>query len=790
MALSPELLQYKSSGVYRLEFDRSQTANVPAETIRLVIGYSNKGPFNTPVFINDASFFQEVYGGIDRSLERKGSYFHRSCLTCLERGPILALNLLRLNNDPESPTADTVKYQAFSTSATLVNPVKKDALYSGFYNKDKFWYPEAETTLRTLGDDSEVFQLVNLKQKPITVLVRKAINLKGFDILAKEWYGVENVPDFMDEFDYISDFFIEVIVLDGDYTNYENLAIDPIFGKYFHHTKGIIKSTLEMFLNLPQVNVLARYTGTLIPDFIDHNGNNMFIQDLINFETSKTGLFCAINKELFDSGEKLSGVKEITYNDNLYSGIDIIGHNIYNYMQDNSEFDSDYLSYKQKLQTDDEYFSNILIIEELKDNQVIISDEYKDKVFVGNYLVADKTGPNGESRLTKINRISKLEDKLIIITDEKIKIQDTNDEEFVVYCKSIDSSVDAYNLFTLNGFNLRNDYHVPNGTEDRINEILDETIGPETNLYKALIDKEAVTYRYIIDTFGKGINVESKKHFSLLAKNRQNALAIANAPSMEDFKKSFDPKFVDSNGALNTYYISTGGDLSLNPQMIYSLPSLQNGSNYIAFYAPYITVKDRGKNINVPPAAYVSNNFISKYTNALPWSIVAGPRRGVISGRGVIGLETNFDRNDRDNLEPFGINPIVFQRGVGLQIAGNKTAQQSTQSALSSVHVREVLIYIEDGIAEILKNYHFEFNTPQTRLEIKTLADNFLESIRIDNGIYDFKNVIDTSNNTSEVIDANIGILDTYVEPVKGLEILVHRTTVLKTGAIQTGQYL
>ena len=53
MALSPQLQQFKSSGVYRLEFDKSQTVNIPAETIRLVVGRSKKGPYNTPVFIED-----------------------------------------------------------------------------------------------------------------------------------------------------------------------------------------------------------------------------------------------------------------------------------------------------------------------------------------------------------------------------------------------------------------------------------------------------------------------------------------------------------------------------------------------------------------------------------------------------------------------------------------------------------------------------------------------------------------------------------------------------------------
>jgi len=111
------------------------------------------------------------------------------------------------------------------------------------------------------------------------------------------------------------------------------------------------------------------------------------------------------------------------------------------------------------------------------------------------------------------------------------------------------------------------------------------------------------------------------------------------------------------------------------------------------------------------------------------------------------------------------------------------------KSALSSINCREVVIYIQDGIEAILKNYLFEFNTAQTRLEIKTLADNFLATVQNDDGVYDYKNVMDETNNTPEVIDQNVGILDTYIEPVRGMEILVQRTTILKTGAISAGNF-
>jgi hypothetical protein len=1053
MALSPQLAQFKSSGIYRLEFDKSQTANVPAEQIRLVVGYSKKGPFNTPIFVPDTGFFEQVFGPIDRGLERKGSYFHRTSQAALERGPIIVLNLLRLNNDTSSANVDKVEYQVMSTNVSQPNPPEKEALYSGFYNKDRFWYPEDKAFLNNITTNKGLLQFVNLKQSQVTILARYIQDTRGYDVTAKEWYGVGNVPEFMNENDYISDYMIEVTLIDGDFTDYQKLAIDPVFGKYFDANKGIIKSQLNNFLAAKEVSVLAKYVGTLIPDFVDLNGNNLFIQDLVNFDTAVTGVFCAIDKKLFDD-EYLSGTE---------TGIDIIGHNLEYKTNNDPTFNKiNFLSYDRVIKddlgyapdvspeipilvnssedisfyltsniggisqvppvvssadvagpgtgavnyvikigvnthsqfltsldkklfnnvpggtgrqvgsyvlmtngidykwapvvslaeasgyvsiglsvetvnyevfldgTDNIYFvstpnwldydgfngnfksskfntlykdyadgiitsgdkiwdatetapyfakltqfnygngvgegfitdnasgvgfgsaimgptsygvptvlvegyeedtfltvallpdaiagnyldsneaattTGVLLIQSLAGklnktmlintaatlpaNEVLVSfNDYKSAVAVGDYLVAEEIGPNGESRLTKIIKISNEGNYMHIYTITAIKKTTLPSTEVSVErYRKIESVIEHYKFFALKGFELDPLYHMPNGTQDRINDIYYDTMNPSTNLFNALIDKDVITYRYVIDSFGLGIQPESKNQLAYLSKARQNTLSILNAPSMEDFKASTDPKFVDVTGSLSARFISEGGDLSQNPSFVYSLPSIENGANYCGFYTPYLVIRDRGKNITVPPSGYVSNNFVDKYSTALPWSIVAGPRRGVVGGKGVVGLEVNFNKDDRDYLEPFGLNPIIFQRGVGLMISGNKTAQQNIKSALSSLHVREVLIYIQDGIAEILKLYQWEFNTVQTRLEIKTLADKFLGNVQADNGVYDFKNIMDSSNNTSDVIDANMGVLDTFVEPVKGLEILVHRTTILKTGAISTGQF-
>ena len=392
-------------------------------------------------------------------------------------------------------------------------------------------------------------------------------------------------------------------------------------------------------------------------------------------------------------------------------------------------------------------------------------------ITIGQYVDAATA-----SRLARVNRVAKSivggDTIFTVYTDVEPAYNDR-------IIKSYESASLVYKTFVLAKATI---------TGKEISDYLSVLSGGN-GLYDALVDKDIIDFRYVVDTFTSfdenGLN--NKRNLSQLAKDRQNAAAILNAPTIEDFKKSTDPSFTDENGAFDTAYIAAGGNQDKNPTKIYALPSINEGANYAFYYGPGLIVSDNGKDIIVPPAAYVANNYIDKYSNALPWSIVAGPRRGVVSGTNVKGVEYSFDKNDRDILEPFGYNPIVFQRGTGLTILGNKTAQQSIKSALSSAHVREVLIYIEDGMAKILKDYVFEFNTAQTRLEIKTLADSFLQGVKQDNGVYDFKNVMDSTNNTNEVIDNNIGIIDTYVEPVKGLEIVVHRTTVLNTGEIQSG---
>jgi hypothetical protein len=236
-------------------------------------------------------------------------------------------------------------------------------------------------------------------------------------------------------------------------------------------------------------------------------------------------------------------------------------------------------------------------------------------------------------------------------------------------------------------------------------------------------------------------------------------------------------------------YIADGGNLSLNPSYTFSLPGEDQGSKFCGFFSPYITIRESNRNLSVPPAAFVSNNYVRKFAAGEPYSIVAGQKRGVLSGGNIVGVEYDFTDEDRGNLEPFGINPIIKRTGIGVVIFGNQTAYQTVNSAFNLLHVRDLLISVETDVQSILSNYLFDFNEDSIRLEIKTLVDNYLDGVQSSGGIYAYQTIMDTSNNTPEIIDMNMGVIDVIIEPARGIQKFINRITVTRTGGIASGGF-
>jgi hypothetical protein len=183
-----------------------------------------------------------------------------------------------------------------------------------------------------------------------------------------------------------------------------------------------------------------------------------------------------------------------------------------------------------------------------------------------------------------------------------------------------------------------------------------------------------------------------------------------------------------------------------------------------------LIIKSGSKDISVPAATYVSNLYVRKFKAGTPFLIVAGGKRGAINDSEVQGLEYDLSDDDRALLEPLGHNLIVKRRGFGTLLFSNNTAYQRINSALNNAHVRDNLSTIERDINRILFNFLFDFNDEITRIRIKTIVENYLDSVVNAKGLASYEVTFDSSNNGEDVLSANSAIIDIKVDFPRGIQ--------------------
>jgi phage tail sheath protein FI len=162
-----------------------------------------------------------------------------------------------------------------------------------------------------------------------------------------------------------------------------------------------------------------------------------------------------------------------------------------------------------------------------------------------------------------------------------------------------------------------------------------------------------------------------------------------------------------------------------------------------------------------------------------PWFSPAGFQRGQI--RNVVKLSFNPKQADRDSMYKLGINPVVSFPGDGTLLYGDKT-MQGRPSAFDRINVRRLFIVLEKSISRAAKAQLFEFNDEFTRAQFVNLVDPFLRGIKGRRGIFDYKVVCDTTNNTPEIIDSNRFVGDIYVKPARSINFIQLNFVAVRTG--------
>jgi len=431
-------------------------------------------------------------------------------------------------------------------------------------------------------------------------------------------------------------------------------------------------------------------------------------------------------------------------------------------------------------------------------NKILMKGSRYTEVRTGDYLAAyvDPTAvlaigevPRKLTRILSKKQYSGDATLVEVTCDSRIdKVNFSGDLQTTRYT-SIDNYATTYKCISLKGFRVRQ-ASLPDGTESKQNSILN-LIAKGTPLFKAVTNKEAIDFRYLIDSFGLGLTERSKQQLVDICGERLDALGILNMPSMKSFKNSSSPSFVNAEGTLQLEFVAKGGDPESSPAFLYSFGE-GAGTTTVGYFMPYVTVNDNGRPIEVPPAAWAATTYMRKHisniSGIVPWTIAAGVTNGRITN--IVSTEMDFTQTDIEFINQAQMNPIVFKRNRGNVIETENTAQTLYKSALSYLHVREVLIELERELSRMLLDFQWKFNTPDIRAEIKLRADVICETYVSKNGLYNYFNKMDEENNTNEIIDNQIGVLDTYVEPIKGMGIIVNNITILRTGAISAGGFI
>ena len=956
MALPVYLQQFKAAGIYRVVYDQSTVRGVEAETLRLVVGYSEQGPFNIPTYVKSVSEFKALYGNINKNLERRGVFFHRLAIQALAAGPILCLNLKNFSEQPDAK----VDYCSIGTNDNpLATSEPKKTAVTDIYDTSGFW-ELSEEQVANLKSNSNSKKYINICaadtiKNSNTFFIRKAIdsNVKGYDITVSDWYSDESeIPEFLKKHldAKISDFIAEVYVFGGQFTK-EQIDASSTLSKYFTTTGetlvlkpevtdawGDKQDTLEMLYREDTAKPIGHYVGSLIPEFKDKNGNYMALNIVFNQDENVHNMIMSFNTDLLYNTQDSATEDENGRTPNkarMKAAGDADGNNVADSFSlvdlsklrvmklepgiptnitaedaekinavlkdavkgktlsaDKALSAEDAIAYNSRLKgavkdtltAEQAVIYNSRLEGAVKDTltaeqAVIYNSRLKGAIKANvettftaeqlakyNEAIKDLGGSSSAEPASKAKSASETgtQETTKITPDEaraaaynatlpgakvegnnvtpeeaaaynaalpgaKVEGNNVTPEEAAAYNAALTGAktegnnvtpeeAETYNAALAGVISSGNDVKPTEAQADAYNNVVLPTILPmpkpvylkgytyttsavttleqkinwhksilETlteykGLRRALLNKSNIDFRYIVDTFeaypesGTAEQDTTKSMLSYLAKQKESALAILNFPSVRNFVKYSD----------NTMTYLTNNIFDINKVVkLYRLPNNSEGASFCAFYTP-VKFTDGYIDTIVPSAGLVSNLFMQKYASRQPYYIIAGPNYGLISSNGLVGPDYNYSNDELQIIEPFGVNCMIYRPGFGTFINANQTAKQTPVSALSKVHVRELVIYLQDEIEKVLQSYQWEFNNTTTRNAILDKANQICARVAANGGIQAYLNVMDESNNTPDVIDNEMAILSTHIEPGRGCGKMIQELTIYRTGELSS----
>jgi hypothetical protein len=231
-------------------------------------------------------------------------------------------------------------------------------------------------------------------------------------------------------------------------------------------------------------------------------------------------------------------------------------------------------------------------------------------------------------------------------------------------------------------------------------------------------------------------------------------------------------------GGVSQHVIEVGDNMSLRTL----------NSSYGATYYPWVRIVDTisGQSLWAPPSIAAFGAMAFSENEAALWFAPAGFNRGGLTD-GAAGIPVNNVRSkltskERDFLYERNINPIASFPNEGIVIFGQKTLQ-ITPSALDRINVRRLMIFVKKEISRMASGLLFDQNVEQTWSRFTGQVNPFLDNIKNNFGLDDFKVLLDETTTTPDLIDRNTIYAKIFLKPTKAVEFFAIDFVITNSGA-------
>ena len=220
-----------------------------------------------------------------------------------------------------------------------------------------------------------------------------------------------------------------------------------------------------------------------------------------------------------------------------------------------------------------------------------------------------------------------------------------------------------------------------------------------------------------------------------------------------------------------------------------SFDAREVNSSYVATYFPDVRVLDSGdddeaavssrRSLRVPPSVVALGALAKTDDETQPWFAPAGFSRGALNT--ISSIDVRLNAEDRDTLYEARINPIANFPNKQFVIFGQKTSQLA-RTALDRVNVRRLVLEVKRRIEIIAQSLLFEQNTSSTRATFVQDASLQLAGIQVNQGIEDFRVIMDETNNSSDDVDNNRLNGKIIIVPTRAVEFIAIDFVITNSG--------